>query len=82
MDVIGPQLAAHASAIVVCGAMQVLIATAAPNGLHIRHPEVIGIGTHDMHGLTKAKLDLEAIAVKREYLQRLKRQVGTQQKEL
>ena len=60
--------------------MQVLIATAAPDRLHACHPEVIGIGAQDMHSLPKAKFDLEAIAVKREYLQRFKRQVGAQQK--
>ena len=31
--------------------------------------------------LTKAKLDLEAVAVKREYLQRFKREVGAQQED-
>ena len=56
-----------------------MIATAATHGLHVHHPEVVGISTDDMNGLAKAKFDLESVAVKLQHLQWFEAKVGTQQ---
>ncbi len=56
-----------------------LIAAAASRGLHVSHPEVIGIRADDMNGLAKAQLDLESIAVELEHLQGLECRIRGQQ---
>jgi hypothetical protein len=61
--------------------MQILLAAAAVHRLHAGHPEVIGVGAQDMNGLAKAELDLEAVAIELQHLQRLEGKVRAEQED-
>src|SRR5678815_3338961 len=61
--------------------MEVLVASAAANRLHVGHPEVIGVGAQDMNGLAKAEFDLESIPVELQDLQWLERKVRAEQED-
>ena len=63
IGVVSGQLAADRGAVGLGGAVQVLIAIAPAQGLQAFHPEVIAVGTEDMHSLAKAHLDPEPVAV-------------------
>ena len=50
--------------------MGMLRTVAAADGLHVLHPEMVGIGADGVNGLLEADFDFEAPAVKADDLQR------------
>ncbi len=57
---VGPELPMDVLPILSGLAMEVLITRAPSDGSHVHHPEVIGVGSQDVDGLTETDLDLEA----------------------
>ena len=81
VDMVGGQFASNRGAVGIAGAVQVLIAIAPPQGLHALHPEVIAVGTEDMHGLAKAHLNPESVAVELKYFEGGEGEVRGEQKD-
>src|SRR5258708_30803631 len=72
----GVDLAANCSAVVIDGAVQILVAIAPAQRLHSAHPKMIGVGAQDMDSLTESQFDLEPVAIKQKYFEGSKGEVG------
>ena len=81
MDVERTQLASDRGAVGIAGPVQVLVAVAALQWLHSAHPEVVGIGTQDVNGLTEPEFDSESVTVEHEDLEWGKCGVGGKQED-
>ena len=75
------ELAADGVAVGLRVAMEVLVATHAPEGRHGGHPEVIGIGTEDADGLFEGDFDFEAQAIDADDVQGFQGKVGAHQQD-
>ena len=58
---IGGQFAAEVVAVLGRLAMRMLRAVAAADGVHVLHPEVVGVSADGVNGLLEADLDFEAL---------------------
>src|SRR5665213_448061 len=79
MTFVGCQLAANVLAVGFGLAMGVLGAVAAPDGLHVLHPEMVGIGSKSMYGLFEAHFNFEPPAVEPDDVQRWHGEIGAKQ---
>ena len=62
---------------VFCGfPVKVLIALPPLEGLHVFHPEVIGVRAYGTHSLFKGEFDFESQSIQANDFQRLEREVG------
>ena len=81
VGVVGGQLAANGGPVFVRGVVEVLLAVAPTQRLHGAHPEVVPVRSNDMDGLAEAQLDLEAVSVELNDLQRLQGEVRGEEKD-
>jgi hypothetical protein len=81
VQVKGVHLAVERGAVCITGTVQILVAIAPAERLHSAHPEMIGVGTQDVNGLTKSQFDPESIAVEHEDLEGREGEVGAEEKD-
>jgi len=74
--VIGGDFAPDGASVVIAFVMKVLVTIAAPDGVHIHHPEVVGPGAEGVEGLLEGDLDFEAQGVEANNLGRRERQIA------
>ena len=67
---IGGEFAPDGAAVVFAFVMKVLVAVAAPGGVHIHHPEVVGPGAEGVEGLLEGDFDFEAQGIEADDLGR------------
>ncbi len=73
------QFAAKVLAVIVGLTVRMLRAVAAPDRVHVLHPEVVGVSADGVDGLLEADFDFEAPSVKTNNLQSFQGQIGGKQ---
>ena len=76
---VGSELCLDVFAIFLRLPVQILVSVSSSKGLHVAHPEVVGVGAERADGLLERQLDLEPQAVETDDLERIEGQIGRHQ---
>ena len=81
MDVEGSHIAADGGVVTLAGAMEILVAVAAPERFHTAHPELVCIGAEDVNPPTEPELDFESVSIEHNDLEWGQDEVGGKQED-
>ena len=77
VSMVGRHLAKHRLSIPRTSVMQVLIAGTPLDGIHVHHPEMVGVGTQGVDRMFEAEFDLETKSVEADDGKRIHIRIGT-----
>ena len=78
MDVISVELTSYLGAVAIRCPVQILIATATSDRLHVGHPEMIGMSPQDVDSLFESDLNFETESIKLQDLHGFECEVGAE----